>query len=240
MPPPQTAQRIAAIDHVASCALPMPWATFQLHAFLDRDSGKEHLALTLGDVADGQPVLARLHSECLTGDTLFSLRCDCGAQLESALRQIAREGRGILLYLRQEGRGIGLINKIRAYGLQEAGADTVEANHQLGFGDDLRDYEMCGPMLRYFGIRSLRLMTNNPRKIHALSALDISVERMEHVASSTRFNARYLATKATKLGHLLPQAPAHSTDAAPTPVAGTTADMPADTSSDDPDRNRTG
>jgi GTP cyclohydrolase II len=204
MQPPQTAQPQAIVEYAASCALPTPWATFKLHAFIENHSGKEHLALTLGDVSDGQPVLARLHSECLTGDTLFSLRCDCGAQLEAAIRQIAREGRGILLYLRQEGRGIGLINKIRAYGLQESGADTVEANHQLGFADDLRDYEMCGPMLRHFGIRSLRLMTNNPRKIDALKDLDIHIERLEHVSGSTRFNARYLATKARKLGHLLP------------------------------------
>lgn len=222
MPSPQTAQHPAAIDHVASCALPTPWATFQLHVFLEEHSGKEHLALTLGDIGDGQPVLARLHSECLTGDTLFSLRCDCGAQLESALRQIAREGRGVLLYLRQEGRGIGLVNKIRAYGLQESGADTVEANHQLGFADDLRDYGMCAPMLRHFGVRSLRLMTNNPRKIDALKTLDIDVERIEHVASSTRFNARYLATKASKLGHLLPQAPAHSHDTSKAADAATT------------------
>ena len=208
---PQNAQHDAAIQPVASCALPTPWATFQLHAFLDQSTGKEHLALTLGELGDGEPVLARLHSECLTGDTLFSLRCDCGDQLEAAIRQIATEGRGVLLYLRQEGRGIGLVNKIRAYGLQEAGADTVEANHQLGFADDVRDYAMCAPMLRHFGIRSLRLMTNNPRKIDALKTLDIDVERIEHIASGTQFNARYLATKASKLGHLLPQAPAHST-----------------------------
>ncbi len=213
MSSPQNAQHDAALEPVASCALPTPWAPFQLHAFLDQSTGKEHLALTLGELGDGQPVLARLHSECLTGDTLFSLRCDCGAQLEAAIRQIATEGRGVLLYLRQEGRGIGLVNKIRAYGLQEAGADTVEANHQLGFADDLRDYAMCAPMLRHFGIRSLRLMTNNPRKIDALKTLDIDVERIEHIASGTRFNARYLATKASKLGHLLPQAPAHSTKA---------------------------
>ena len=213
MSSPQNAQHDAALEPVASCALPTPWATFQLHAFLDQSTGKEHLALTLGELGDGQPVLARLHSECLTGDTLFSLRCDCGAQLEAAIRQIATEGRGVLLYLRQEGRGIGLVNKIRAYGLQEAGADTVEANHQLGFADDLRDYAMCAPMLRHFGIRSLRLMTNNPRKIDALKTLDIDVERIEHIASGTRFNARYLATKASKLGRLLPQAPAHSTKA---------------------------
>ena len=209
---PQPAQPNATITHVASCALPTPWATFQLHAFLEQDTGKEHLAITMGEISDGQPVLARLHSECLTGDTLFSLRCDCGAQLEAAMRQIAKEGRGILLYLRQEGRGIGLINKIRAYSLQESGADTVEANHQLGFADDLRNYDMCGPMLRHFGIRSLRLLTNNPRKITALKDLDIAIERLEHISSSTRFNARYLATKASKLGHLLPHAPGHSGD----------------------------
>ena len=199
------------LTYMASCALPTPWATFQLHAFLEEGSGKEHLALTLGDVGNGEPVLARLHSECLTGDTLFSQRCDCGAQLEGALRRIAQEGRGILLYLRQEGRGIGLINKIRAYGLQEQGADTVEANHQLGFADDMRNYAICGPIFQHFGIKSLRLMTNNPRKIDALKDLDISTERVEHVATSTRHNARYLATKASKLGHMLPsQAPAHT------------------------------
>jgi GTP cyclohydrolase II len=190
--------------------LPTPWANFQLHAFLEVGTGKEHLAMTLGNVGDGQPVLARLHSECLTGDTLFSQRCDCGAQLENALRRIAEEGRGILLYLRQEGRGIGLINKIRAYALQEQGADTVEANHQLGFADDLRSYDICAPMLRHFGIRSLRLMTNNPRKLDALAQLDIAIERVEHVATRTDHNTRYLQTKASKLGHLLPKRPAHS------------------------------
>ena len=201
------------LTFTASCALPTPWATFQLHAFVEEGSGKEHLALTLGDIGNGEPVLARLHSECLTGDALFSQRCDCGAQLEGALQRIAAEGRGILLYLRQEGRGIGLINKIRAYSLQEQGADTVEANHQLGFADDLRSYEICAPMFQHFGIKSLRLMTNNPRKIDALKGLDIHIERLEHIASSTRHNARYLATKAKKLGHLLPQhAPAHKSN----------------------------
>ena len=204
-----------AIEHVASCALPTPWATFELHAFTEKATGKEHLAIALGSFSDGQPVLARLHSECLTGDTLFSLRCDCGTQLESALRQIAKEKRGILLYLRQEGRGIGLINKIKAYNLQETGADTVEANHQLGFADDLRDYAMCAPMLAYFGVKSLRLMTNNPRKITALESLGIHVERMEHIAGSTRFNAHYLATKANKLGHMLPQMATHDRESNP-------------------------
>ena len=162
-----------SLEHAAHCALPTPWATFELHAFVEKSSGKEHLALTLGSIDDGQPVLARVHSECLTGDTLFSFRCDCGTQLESALKQIAKEGRGIVLYLRQEGRGIGLLNKIRAYGLQELGADTVEANHQLGFADDLRSYALCGPLLNHFGIQSIRLMTNNPRKITALEELGL-------------------------------------------------------------------
>lgn len=193
------------MEYVASCALPTPWATFELHAFLEPETGKEHLALTLGEISDGAPVLSRLHSECLTGDTLFSLRCDCGAQLEGALRKIAQEGRGILLYLRQEGRGIGLINKIRAYKLQESGADTVEANHELGFADDLRNYALCLPMLQHFGISSLKLMTNNPRKIDALKNLGIHAERIELITKSTNFNARYLATKANKLGHLFPK-----------------------------------
>lgn len=198
------------VEHVASCDLPTPWANFRLHAFVEKTTGKEHLAMVLGDVGTDDPVLTRLHSECLTGDTLFSQRCDCGAQLESALRRIAKEGRGILLYLRQEGRGIGLINKIRAYDLQERGADTVEANHQLGFADDLRNYDMCAPMLAHFGIRAVKLMTNNPRKIESINQLDIHAERVEHIVATTRFNARYLATKASKLGHWLTEAPAHS------------------------------
>ncbi len=209
-PDPSNAPSSSLLTHAASCALPTPWATFQLHAFIEAATGKEHLALVLGPVGDGLPVLARLHSECLTGDTLFSQRCDCGAQLENAIKRIAAEGRGILLYLRQEGRGIGLVNKIRAYGLQEAGADTVEANHQLGFDADLRDYAIVEPMLAHFGIRELKLMTNNPRKIAAMQGLAISAERIAHVTTSTDHNAHYLATKASKLGHLLNHAPAHS------------------------------
>jgi len=203
MPQSNTHSDHASLTHMASCALPTPWASFTLHAFLEASTGKEHLAMTLGDISNGEPVLARLHSECLTGDTLFSQRCDCGAQLEGALQRIAEEGRGILLYLRQEGRGIGLVNKIRAYALQEQGADTVEANHQLGFADDLRNYDVCAPIFQYFGIRSLRLMTNNPRKLDALKELEISTERVAHIASSTDQNQRYLQTKANKLGHLL-------------------------------------
>lgn len=194
----------AGIEFVASCELPTPWATFTLHGFIEHDTGKEHLAISLGTVNDGAPVLARVHSECLTGDALFSQRCDCGAQLETALQKIAEEGRGVLLYLRQEGRGIGLLNKIRAYRLQEQGADTVEANHQLGFGDDLRDYALCKPMLQQLGVTSLRLMTNNPRKVAALGKDGVPVEsRIPLIVNRNRFNTRYLDTKEAKLGHLL-------------------------------------
>ncbi|MGX9220280.1 GTP cyclohydrolase II [Massilia varians] len=192
------------LDYVTSCALPTPWAQFTLHAFIEHSTGKEHLAMVLGDIGDGEPVLARVHSECLTGDVLFSQRCDCGAQLEGALQRIAEEGRGILLYLRQEGRGIGLVNKIRAYRLQEAGADTVEANLQLGFHADARNYELCKPMLEQFGVRSLRLMTNNPRKIDALSRLGIAVaERVPLLVNRNAFNNSYLNTKQAKLGHMM-------------------------------------
>ncbi|WP_293778249.1 GTP cyclohydrolase II [uncultured Oxalicibacterium sp.] len=193
----------SALDYVASCDLPTPWATFRLHAFVEPASGKEHVALTLGDVGDGKPVLSRIHSECLTGDGLFSLRCDCGPQLEAALRMIAEDGRGALFYLRQEGRGIGLVNKIRAYQLQDAGADTVEANEQLGFKADQRNYRLCLPMLQHLQISSLRLMTNNPRKIAAMEQIGMQIaERVPLVITRNPFNERYLTTKAVKLGHL--------------------------------------
>lgn len=162
------------------------------------------MALTLGPIDDGEPVLARVHSECLTGDALFSQRCDCGAQLETALRRIAVQGRGIVLYLRQEGRGIGLVNKIRAYQLQDQGADTVEANEQLGFAADLRRYDLCRSMLDYFGVAKLRLMTNNPKKIQALEKIGIEiVERIELQVNRNPYNEGYLTTKAAKLGHWL-------------------------------------
>ena len=191
------------LDYAASCELPTPWATFRLHAFVEPATGKEHVAITLGDVSDGEPVLSRIHSECLTGDGLFSLRCDCGPQLEAALKRIAEEGRGALFYLRQEGRGIGLVNKIRAYQLQDAGADTVEANEALGFKPDQRNYKLCQPMLRHLQISTLRLMTNNPRKIKAMEQLGVKVvERVPLVITRNPFNERYLTTKAAKLGHL--------------------------------------
>ena len=193
-----------SVVFVAASQLPTPFAVFTMHGFLDEESGKEHVALTLGDVADGQPVLGRLHSECLTGDALFSQRCDCGSQLEAALQAIAREGRGVLLYLRQEGRGIGLLNKIRAYELQDGGADTVEANERLGFAADQRDYAICLPMLEHVGVHSLRLMTNNPRKVKALTDMGITVaERVPLHTGQNPHNKLYLATKANKLGHMM-------------------------------------
>ena len=193
----------SVIEFQASCALPTEWATFELHAFKEVSSGKEHLAMTLGQVDASEPVLARIHSECMTGDTLFSLRCDCGPQLKSAFEKIAKEGRGILLYLRQEGRGIGLVNKIKAYQLQEKGADTVQANRLLGFKDDQRNYDVCKGMLEHFQIRSLKLLTNNPDKIIAIEELGFEVLRTEHHVGMNPFNANYLETKEVKMGHLL-------------------------------------
>ena len=202
---PATSQSVSyQLDYSASSKVPTPWAEFSIHIFVDPATSKEHLMLTLGEVSDGQPVLARVHSECLTGDALFSQRCDCGAQLETALQTIAAEGRGALLYLRQEGRGIGLVNKIRAYQLQDAGADTVEANEYLGFPTDMRRYDLCKPMLAKFGIASLRLMTNNPRKVKAMERIGVQVaERLPIQVNRNPYNENYLNTKAAKLGHLL-------------------------------------
>ncbi|WP_281648226.1 GTP cyclohydrolase II [Parendozoicomonas sp. Alg238-R29] len=188
---------------VAASKLPTPHGTFTMHGFQDEATGKEHLALTMGDVENGEPVLGRIHSECLTGDALFSMRCDCGAQLEAAMAAIARDGRGVILYLRQEGRGIGLLNKVRAYELQDQGADTVEANEKLGFAPDMRKYDMCEVMLRHLQITKMRLMTNNPRKVDALKNLDIDiVERVPLQTGQNPHNERYIATKVGKLGHL--------------------------------------
>jgi len=174
-----------------------------MHGFEDAEANKEHVVLTMGDVGDGRPVLARVHSECLTGDALFSMRCDCGNQLQAALEAIALEGRGALFCLRQVGRGIGLLNKIRAYRLQDAGADTVEANEQLGFGADMRDYSILRPMFEYLNIHAVRLMTNNPRKVEALQELGVEVvERIPLHTHSNPHNEKYLRTKAGKMGHL--------------------------------------
>ena len=190
-------------SHVSSSLLPTPYGTFDMHGFADRETGKEHLVLSMGVLNDGAPVLARLHSECLTGDALFSMRCDCGYQLQEALKRIANEGRGVLLYLRQEGRGIGLVNKIRAYNLQDQGADTVEANQRLGFDADLRNYDMTRDMLDHLGIKTVLLMTNNPKKIKALKDLGINVtQRQSLEVGENSHNKSYLATKASKLDHL--------------------------------------
>lgn len=186
-----------------SCSLPTEWGDFSLYAFEDTENDKVHLALTLGEFELSQPVLARIHSECLTGDALFSQRCDCGSQLQEAMQQIASAGSGIILYLRQEGRGIGLLNKIRAYHLQDKGADTVEANEHLGFGADMRDYSICGPMFAHFAIGKVRLMTNNPRKVAALESLGIEVsERLPIHTGQNPHNDHYLKTKVGKLGHM--------------------------------------
>ncbi len=192
-----------ALKFVESARLPTQFAEFTIHGFKDDVTRKEHIALVLGDVADDKPVDIRMHSECLTGDALFSVRCDCGPQLEAALRHIADEGRGVLLYLRQEGRGIGLINKIKAYHLQDLGADTVEANEQLGFDADLREYDIARDMLRHLNVNKIRLMTNNPRKVSALEEHGIEVvERLPWKHGENPHNSHYLSTKAGKLGHM--------------------------------------
>ncbi|TVZ40680.1 GTP cyclohydrolase II [Alteromonadaceae bacterium 2753L.S.0a.02] len=192
------------IEYVESSKLPTAWGMFEMHGFSDSDSDKEHVVLTMGDLSGDEPVLIRVHSECLTGDALFSLRCDCGAQLQAAMHRIAVEGRGAIFYLRQEGRGIGLVNKIRAYHLQDKGADTVEANERLGFGADMRDYSLLKPMFEKMGIQRVKMMTNNPRKITALQELGIEVaERLPHETGRNPHNSHYLETKRGKLGHLL-------------------------------------
>ena len=192
------------VSFVATAALPTQWGQFTIHGFEDQSTGKEHVALAFGDLSSDQPVLCRVHSECLTGDCLFSLRCDCGSQLQEALKRIAEEGRGVLLYLRQEGRGIGLLNKIKAYKLQDEGADTVEANEHLGFDADMRSYSMTKDMLDHLQVKSVSLMTNNPRKIKALTDLGIAVEQRQAIqVGENSHNRDYLATKANKLDHLL-------------------------------------
>jgi 3,4-dihydroxy 2-butanone 4-phosphate synthase/GTP cyclohydrolase II len=183
--------------------LPTRYGNFNLQAYEDPLTGHLHIALWMGQLQG--PVLTRIHSECLTGDLFGSLRCDCGNQLALALSNIAENGEGILLYLRQEGRGIGLVNKLRSYVLQDQGFDTVEANRQLGFGDDLRDYSAAGLMLKDLGVTSVRLLTNNPRKIRGLESCGIEVEaRAPLVIEPCSDSKAYLEVKRIKLGHLLP------------------------------------
>ena len=167
---------MSKLNFVAACRLPTEWGVFTLHGFED-ENGQEHVALTMGDVSDGLPVLARVHSECLTGDALFSRKCDCGPQLQAAMQAVQREGRGAIAYLRQEGRGIGLINKIRAYRLQDQGLDTVEANLALGLPVDARDFGLAQQIFAHLGIRSVRLLTNNPDKVETLHSAGIEVQR---------------------------------------------------------------
>ena len=191
--------------HVADAAFPSRFGHFRIFGFEGRtDSGvEESVVLCMGDVAGDAP-LVRIHSQCLTGDVFHSLRCDCRAQLELALARIAEEGRGLLIYEQKEGRGIGLMNKLRAYQLQDAGADTVEANEQLGFEADLRDYEMPGAILQHLGVTRVRLLSNNPQKIAALERAGIEVvERVPCRVDVTATAEEYLRTKKEKMGHLL-------------------------------------
>jgi len=194
----------SAVQCVATAKLPTEYGEFRVHAFENQIDKQTHLALVFGDVGDGRDVLVRVHSQCLTGDVLRSVRCDCGAQLDKALCRIAGEGRGVLLYLSQEGRGIGLANKIRAYSLQDQGLDTVEANERLGFKPDQRDYGIGVQILREIGVRSMRLLSNNPRKLVAIEGYGLSVtEWLPLEIRPSPSNLRYLTTKRSKLGHFL-------------------------------------
>jgi GTP cyclohydrolase II len=194
----------ACVRVVAMAELPTRFGDFHIVAFENNRDGKEHVAITRGDVIGASDVPVRLHSECLTGDVMGSLRCDCRDQLESALKKIGRMERGVILYLRQEGRGIGLVNKIRAYSLQDQGLDTVEANLALGFRDDERDYAVAAHMLMSLKIESVQLMTNNPKKINQLTQYGIKVNgRIPHIMEPNEYNRFYLETKAAKSGHLI-------------------------------------
>jgi 3,4-dihydroxy 2-butanone 4-phosphate synthase/GTP cyclohydrolase II len=192
------------VKQVASARMPTSYGDFHVHAFDSLVDKQTHIALVRGDLTDGREVLVRVHSQCLTGDVLHSIRCDCGGQLDAAMRRIAEAGRGVLLYLNQEGRGIGLANKIRAYELQDGGLDTVEANERLGFKADQRDYGIGVQILRALGVRSMRLLSNNPRKLVGVQGYGLSVSEwlpLEMPVSDT--TRRYLKTKKEKLGHKL-------------------------------------
>lgn len=192
------------IDRVADASIPTEYGMFRMLGYRSRVDDYVHLALVMGDVDGSMPEMVRVQSECLTGDVFGSLRCDCRHQLEAAMKTIAEEGRGIILYMRQEGRGIGLLNKLKAYHLQDQGMDTVEANHALGFGDDLRDYGIGAQILADLGVKHIRLLTNNPRKIVGLQGYGLEVvDRVPLHVEPTEYNRAYLKTKKEKLGHLL-------------------------------------
>ncbi|PYP80543.1 MAG: bifunctional 3,4-dihydroxy-2-butanone-4-phosphate synthase/GTP cyclohydrolase II [Gemmatimonadetes bacterium] len=192
------------VHRVAEARLPTPYGTWKVYGYRNDVDVHEHVAITYGDVSDGEGVLVRMHSKCLTGDVFHSMRCDCGWQLETAMQMIQKEGRGAIVYLDQEGRGIGLLNKLKAYELQDAGADTVEANERLGFAPDLRNYGIGAQILLDLGLRSIRPITNNPRKMVGLEGYGLRVdERVPIVQPENTENAGYMGTKRDKLGHLL-------------------------------------
>ena len=194
------------LEKVAEAAFPTRWGDFRIFGFAGhyRDRVEEAVVLKMGDVSAGPAPLVRIHSQCLTGDVFHSLRCDCRAQLELALSRIAEEGRGLLVYEHQEGRGIGLLNKLRAYELQDEGADTVEANERLGFESDLRSYELPGAILRSFGLTKVRLLSNNPEKVEAVERAGVEVvERIPCLADPIESTEAYLRTKKDKMGHLI-------------------------------------